>query len=363
MIDYVKLAGEKISSLEAYKPGKPIDELKREFGIEHIVKLASNENPLGPSPKVAQAIELAMPEIMRYPLGDAYNIRMLVAEKFGVAPNELVFGSGSNEVIELLLRTFVHNGELVASPSPSFSVYGIISTAMGSGCKWSSVNEDFTPDLDKVLASICPKTRVLFIANPNNPTGAYINETELRNFVKRVPEDVIIVMDEAYVEFADAPDIADTSLWYKEFPNVVVMRTFSKAYGLAGLRMGYAIANATCCDMMNRVRQPFNTNMLAQAAACAALQDDEWLAKVKEINSTEKQRLYRAFEAMGLSYVPSQANFILVKVGDGERVFNGLLRKGVIARFMGKGLAEYIRVSIGKPEENEIFINALKEVL
>ena len=363
MIDFEKLAGEKIHTLEAYRPGKPMSELQREYGLEKIIKLASNENPLGPSPKVSEVIKKSLPEISRYPLGDAFNLRQAVSEKFTVAPGELIFGSGSNEVIELLLRTFVRGGEEVLSPSPSFSVYGIISQAMGSGCKWVGVNADFTPDLQAILDGLTKNIRVIFLANPNNPTGAYINKSDLKSFVGRVPEDVIIVMDEAYIEFADAADIADTTHWYKEHPNMVMMRTFSKAYGIAGLRVGYAIADAKCCDMMNRVRQPFNTNLLAQAAGVAALSDEAWLKKVVQNNIEGKKFLYRVFDGLGLSYVPTQANFILVNVREGERVFNALLKKGVIVRYMGGGLSEHIRVSIGTAEENSFFVDALKAVL
>lgn len=362
-MDYKKLAGSSISSLVAYKPGKPIDELKREYGLEKVIKLASNENPIGPSPKVWEAVKDAYSEIARYPLGDAYNLRMAVAKNYNVPPENLVFGSGSNEIIELLLRTFVHEGEHVLSPAPSFSVYGIISTAMGSYCEWVDCNEDFSFNLDNIFAKINDKTRVIFLANPNNPTGTYMNETVLKDFLSRVPDNIIVVMDEAYIEFADADDMPDTVAMVKNYPNMVLMRTFSKAYGIAGLRIGYMIGSAECCDMMNRVRQPFNTNMLAQAAGCAALADKEWLDKVLKTNLEQKYFLYNEFKKMGLKYIPTQSNFILVKVGDGNKVFNDMLRKGVIIRFMGSSLGEYIRVTIGTEEENKIFINALKEVL
>ncbi|MDR2884004.1 MAG: histidinol-phosphate transaminase [Deferribacteraceae bacterium] len=362
-MDYSKLAGSNINSLVAYKPGKPISELKREFGLKRVIKLASNENPLGPSPKVINAITSTLPEISRYPTGDAYELRMAVAAKYNVSPKQLLFGAGSNEIIELLLRTYVKAGETTLSPAPSFSVYGIISQAMGSKCEWVPVRDDFSVDLERTLAAITPKTRVIFLANPNNPTGTYINAADLKTFIDRVPADVIVVMDEAYIEFADAADMPDTLAWLKNYPNMILMRTFSKAYGLAGLRVGYAIGDEACCDMMDRVRQPFNTNMLAQVAATVAIDDNEWLNKILTNNREGKNFLYQSFTDMGLNYVPTQANFMLVNVGDGERVFNELLKKGVIARFMGGSLSQYIRVSIGTMEENQIFIQSLREVL
>lgn len=362
MIDYKALAGESIATLVAYKPGKPIDELKREYGLDRVIKLASNENPWGPSPMCAEVIKASLPDMSRYPFGDAYNLRMKLSSQLNVAPDNICFGSGSNEIIELLLRTFVHDGE-VMSVAPSFSVYGIIAQAMGSRCEWVPCGGDFRPDFDRMLKSISPKTRMIFVANPNNPTGVYINETDLRRFIERVPEDIIIAMDEAYIEFADAADIPDTTHWYKEYPNIVVLRTFSKAYGLAGLRIGYAIADKMCIDMLERVRQPFNTNMLAQAAAVAALDDKKWLRSVIEGNISNRDKLYAEFDALGLPYIPTQANFILVKVGNGEKVFNDMLKKGVIVRFMGAALKEYIRVSIGTEEECDYFITAFKEVL
>ncbi|MDR2869448.1 MAG: histidinol-phosphate transaminase [Deferribacteraceae bacterium] len=362
MIDYAKLAGKDIASLVAYQPGKPIDELKREYGLTDIIKLASNENPFGPSPKVLEAVKASLDEICRYPLGDAFHIRAAVAKNYDVPTDCLVFGSGSNEIIELLLRTYVKAGEHVVSPSPSFSVYGIIAQAMQTSCNWIPTGARFEVDLERLLAAINAKTRVVFLANPNNPTGTYIPENDLRAFVKRVPEETIIVMDEAYIEFADATDIPNTVHWYKEQPNMVMMRTFSKAYGLAGLRIGYMIGDAACCAMMNRVRQPFNTNMLAQVAAVAAIHDTEYLQNVIAGNLSGKKYLYEQFEALDLDYIPSQSNFIMVNVGNGKKVFESLLAKGVIARFY-PAQGEYIRITIGTQKENETFISALKAVL
>ncbi|MDR0453365.1 MAG: histidinol-phosphate transaminase [Deferribacteraceae bacterium] len=363
MTDYSKLAGGNIGSLVPYKPGKPIEELKREFGLERVIKLASNENPLGPSPKVTGALIETLPEISRYPDGDAYMLRQAVSKKLNVPPDQLLFGAGSNEIIELLLRTFVKPGEYTVSPSPSFSVYSIISQAMGTRCEWAPTSPTFETDLDRLIAAVKPGVRVVFLASPNNPTGRYINSNDLKTFMQKVPGDTIIAMDEAYCEFTDAPDYPETLGWYKEYPNMVLMRTFSKAYGLAGLRIGYCIADKMCCEMMNRVRQPFNTNMLAQIAAAIAINDEEWLKNVLRNNTEGKKYLYEEFEKLGIKYIPTQANFILADVGDGMAVFEKLLQKGVIVRFMGKELPSYIRVSIGTPEENKIFLKALKEII
>jgi histidinol-phosphate aminotransferase len=363
MIDYAKLAGKEISGLSPYVPGKPVKELERQLGIEKAVKLASNENPLGPSPKVIEAVTNFLPEASRYPYGDVYYLRSQLAEKLAIPADMLIFGTGSNEIIELSMRTFLAPDDHVMSPAPSFSVYGIIAQAMRSSCKWIPVKSDFSFDFDKLVENITDKTRIIFLGNPNNPTGTYFNQAELDKFMKQVPEETIVVMDEAYCEYVDAPDFPDTLKMLKDYPNMMIMRTFSKAYGLAALRVGYGIAHPTAIDMMNRVRQPFNTNMAAQIAAEAALADTDHLAKVVKENYNGKMYLYKEFEKLGLEYIPTQANFILVKTGNGEQVFNELLKKGVIVRFLGPSLKDYIRVSIGTAEENATFIEQLKLVL
>ncbi|MDR2400483.1 MAG: histidinol-phosphate transaminase [Deferribacteraceae bacterium] len=361
--DFRLLAGEQIARLEAYKPGKPIEELKREYSLKRVIKLASNENPYGTSPKAAEAIISNLPELSRYPLGDAYNLRMALSEKIGVSPANLLFGAGSNEIIELLLRTFTHGEDNILFPAPTFSVYAIIAQAMGAASAAVDTAPAFEFDTDALLKSVTPKTRILFLASPNNPPGTYMRERELRRLIAELPENVILAVDAAYAEFADAADYPDINHWHREYPNIVVLKTFSKAYGLAGLRIGYAIGDEVCIDMMNKVRQPFNTGSLSQCAACAALSDTEFLNKVISANLKNKHLLYKEFEKLGLSYIPSQANFILVRVGDGERVFLELLKKGVIVRYMGTSLKEYIRISIGTEEECEILLSSLKEVL
>ena len=234
---------------------------------------------------------------------------------------------------------------------------------MGTKCEWVPTKTSFEVDFDKLLTAVKPGVRVVFLASPNNPTGCYVNSTNLKIFMQKVPDNVIVVMDEAYREFADASDFPDTLNWYKEHPNMVLMRTFSKAYGLAGLRIGYCIADKVCCEMMNRVRQPFNTNMLAQIAASTAINDDMWLKKVLNNNAEGKKYLYGEFEKLRIKYIKTQANFILADVKNGEQVFAKLLRKGIIVRFMGRELGSYIRVTIGSPEENKLFLKALAETI
>ena len=363
MIDYKKLAGQYISSLNPYQPGKPIKEVQREMGIEKVYKMASNENPLGISKKVKKALMEFLPEINRYPLGDSYYLKQKLSNKTGIAPEKLIFGAGSNEIIEFLFRTFLKPGEEALSFSPSFSVYGLIAQAVGSKCNWVPVNNDFSVNFDKLAEAVKENTRLIFLANPNNPTGTYFNEKELVKFLDKVPEETIVVLDEAYVEFIDAPDYPDSVELMDKYPNIVIMRTFSKAYGLAALRIGYGIAQPDCIDMMNRVRQPFNINMAAQVAAEAALEDDEFLQNTIAEVKKGKEDFYTRLDKMGLKYVPTQTNFILIEVGDGQTVFEQLMKKGVIVRFLGPGLAKYVRVDIGNQESRDAFFAALKEIL
>lgn len=363
MIDYKKLAGQNIVDLVPYKPGKPIKELERELGIADSVKLASNENPIGCSPRAKDAIIELFDEISRYPLGDAFYLRETVSKFYNISGDRLLFGTGSNEIIELAIRTFLSEGEEVLSPAPSFSVYGIISQAAGKSCKWVPVTDEFKFDFDALAEAIDEKTRMVFLANPNNPTGEFFTQSELDGFMKKVPEDVIVIMDEAYIEYADASDFPDTLKMLDTYKNMFLMRTFSKAYGLAALRVGYVIACEEAIDLMNRVRQPFNTNMAAQVAAKAAMEDQDHLKTVVAVNKAGKDYLYAEFEKLRLKYVPTQANFILVNVKNGEKVFNELLKEGVIVRYLGPGLAEWVRVSIGNKKENEVFIEKLQKVL
>jgi len=363
MIDYKKLAGKNIAGLVPYQPGKPIKELERELGISHAIKLASNENPLGIPEKAKQAIIKTLDEMNRYPLGDAYYLREKLADILSVNKDELIFGTGSNEIIELLIRTFVKSDETVLSYAPSFSVYGIIAQAAGSRCEWVKMKDRFEVDFEGLKSAITDKTRIIFLANPNNPTGTYFSEEALVDFIDAIRKDIIVVLDEAYIEYVDAADYPNSLKLMKKYKNLITMRTFSKAYGLAGFRVGYAVGDREAIDMLNRVRQPFNVNMLAQIAAEAALDDTDFLRKSIKTNREGKIYLYKEFENLGLEYIPTQANFILVKVGDGKKIFDELLKEGVIVRFLGPGLSEFVRVSIGKEEENKFFVEKLKKIL
>jgi len=363
MTDFEKLAGENISSLIPYKPGKPLKELERELGISEAIKLASNENMMGVPELAKQAVKEHLDEMNFYPLGDAFYLKKKLARMLNISPERLIFGTGSNEIIELLIRTFTKEGESILSYFPSFSVYGIIARAAGIKCKWVPVKDDLYVDFDKIKEAMDESVRIVFLANPNNPTGTYISAEQLEDFVEYVDENTLIALDEAYVEYVDAPDFPHTFKLLEKYPNLISMRTFSKAYGLAGFRIGYAIGHEKCIDMLNRVRQPFNVNMVAQIAAEAALDDKDFLRSSIKNNREGKRYLYKEFERLGLKYIETQSNFILVNVGDGEEVFNKLLTEGVIVRFLGQALKEYVRVTIGTPEQNKIFIDKLSKVL
>ncbi len=352
-----------IEELVPYPPGKPIDELKRELGVEKIIKLASNENPVGPSPKALQAMKRVVEGVNRYPDGSAYYLKQKLSEKLGVQPAQIILGNGSNEIIELVFRTFYQPGDNVVSAEITFAVYPIIARAMGAEYRAAPMR-GLSYDMEKLADLVDEKTRLVFISNPNNPTGTYITERELEDFMRKVPETTLVVLDEAYFEFVDRDDYPDGLKYLREYPNLLVMRTFSKIYGLAGLRIGYGIGSEDVVDYLNRVRQPFNVNLVAQEAALAALDDDEFVDRVRELTHRGLAYLYGEVEKMGLEYVPSVTNFFLIKVGRGKEVFEALLRKGVIVRPMdGYNLPEYIRVNVGTEDENTFFIEALREVL
>jgi len=363
MTDFKKLAGKNITELIPYKPGKPIKELERELGIVEAIKLASNENPLGVPELAKEAVSKHLDEMNFYPYGDAFYLKRRLASLLEIEPDRLLFGTGSNEIIELLIRTFAKKGDSILSFFPSFSVYGIIAKAAGIECKWVKLNDDFYVDFDKIKANMDKNVRIVFLANPNNPTGTYISEEELEDFMEFVDENTIVALDEAYMEYVDAHDFPNTLKLLDKYDNLLSMRTFSKAYGLAGFRVGYAIGHKDAIDMLNRVRQPFNVNMAGQIAAEAALDDKDFIRKSIKNNRDGKRYLYSEFEKLGLHYVETQANFILVNVGDGEKIFNELLKKGVIVRFLGEALKEYIRVTIGTSEQNKIFIKKLRKIL
>lgn len=359
------LAPDYVRAIMAYQPGKPISELAREMGIaeESIVKLASNENPLGMSVRARDAAIAAIGEISRYPDGGAFALKKALCARFGVEPAQLVIGNGSNDILELASQAFLAPGLSAVYSRHAFAVYPLATNARGArGIEVAAKN--FGHDLDAMAAAIEPQTRVVFIANPNNPTGTFVPGAELEAFLAKVPRHVLVVLDEAYTEYLAPEQRYDSIAWLARFPNLLVSRTFSKAYGLAGLRVGYAIAHPEVADLMNRVRQPFNVSSVALAAAEAALDDDEFLARSAEVNRRGMVQLVTAFRELGLEWIPSAGNFVTFKVGDAIGVNQALLRQGVIVRpIAAYGMPHWLRVSIGLPEENARFIEALRQAL
>lgn len=352
-----------IESLVPYPPGKPIEELERELGITGSIKLASNENPLGPSRKAIKAVSAALQNLHRYPDGSCFYLKEKLSAMIGVAPDELIFGNGSNEIIELVIRTYLKTGDEAIMGDPSFAVYPLVVQAAGGKAINVPLN-GFTHHLEAMAYAITPKTRLIFIANPNNPTGTMVTDSEFSEFMGKVPENVIVCMDEAYYEFVKKKNFPDSIDYVKKGRAVIVLRTFSKIYGLAGLRIGYGIGRADILDYLNRVRQPFNVNSLAQVAALAALDDKAHLKKTLETNSEGLRYLYTALDSMGIEYVPTEANFFLIKVGKGKAVYEALLKLGVIVRPMASyNMPEYIRLTVGLPVENKRFVKAFKQVM
>ncbi|MBI5682823.1 MAG: histidinol-phosphate transaminase [Deltaproteobacteria bacterium] len=356
-----KLVSAEIEAIVPYPPGKPIEEVERDYGIKGSIKLASNENPLGPSPKAALAVSKALNNLNRYPDGGCYYLKEKLAKHLGVVPSNLIIGNGSNEIIELVIRTFLQAGEEAVMGNPSFAVYPLAVPAAG-GRNCLVPLKDLTHDIDAMSRAITENTKIVFIANPNNPTGTMITGQQLDAFVEKLPDDTILVLDEAYYEFVTRRDFPTSMEYLNCNKNVVILRTFSKIYGLAGLRIGYGITSEKLVSYMNKVRQPFNVNSLAQIAAMAALDDDEHLKKSQKNNQDGLKYLFNELSAMGLECVPTQANFFLVKVGNGKGVYEGLLKQGVIVRPMASyGMGEYIRVTVGLPEENERFVEAIRK--
>ena len=359
-----KLAKQNILKVQPYIPGKPVEEVKRELGLKDIVKLASNENAYGPSPKVLKAIERKSKDLNRYPEGDCFYLRKELSKKLGVSPNQLIFGNGSDEIIVLVVRAFVGEKDEVVMARPSFLVYEIASKIAGAKIK-SIALKNFRYDLEGMKKAVTKRTKIVFIGNPDNPSGTYVTTKEVRSFLKDLSDDLLIFFDEAYFEYVRANDYPNTIALLKESPNIIITRTFSKMYALAGLRIGYGIASSEIVDILNRVREPFNVNSLAQVAALASLKDRLYYKRIAKIINAQKRFLYCNFRKMGLSFVETATNFILVDVQqNSSKVFQELLRKGVIVRDMSFwGLKSFIRVSIGTEKENRKLISALKEVL
>ena len=369
MVDYCELAVPGVRSLQPYQPGKPIDELQREFGLTEIIKLASNENPLGPSPLAIEAVKNELDELARYPDGNGFDLKTKLSQHLGVNTNQITLGNGSNDILEFVARTFVQPGQEVIFSEYSFAVYPLVTQAIGAvasvvpALNWGH-------DLDRMFTQINRNTRLIFIANPNNPTGTWLKKNELIAFLRKVPTDVIVVLDEAYFEYAHHPasgltDFPNGVGLLAEFENLVVTRTFSKAYGLAGLRVGYGISNSNIADLLNRVRQPFNVNSLALAGACAALDDQTHLEKSVQLNKDGLDQLITAFDSMSLEYIPTAGNFISFDLlQPAGPIYQELLKKGVIVRPVANySMPNHLRVTIGSREENRLFIQALKEIL
>jgi histidinol-phosphate aminotransferase len=352
-----------IESLSIYEAGKPVEELAREQGIMDAVKLASNENPLGPSPKAMQAAAAALHEANRYPDAAAYRLRERLAAAHGAQMDEVIQGNGSNELIELLVRTFSRPADHVVFAEPAFVIYRLACLAHGTPFSAVPLREQ-THDLEAMARAVTPKTRLLFVANPNNPTGTYVGRRAVERLLKEVPPEVIVVMDEAYFEYADAEDYPNCLELRALRERLVVLRTFSKIYGLAGLRVGYAVGPKTLIGYLNRVRAPFNVGRVAQAAALAAIDDREHVEHSRRVNREQRARLSAAFaELPRVQVVPSQANFLFIDVGRPAReVYAELLKKGVIVRPFGS-LPTSLRITVGTPEQNDRLLNALGEVL
>ncbi len=358
-----QLVNPQLRDLEVYETGKPIEETARELGLDpgSIIKLASNENPLGPSPRALEAMRGALASVHLYPDGGGYYLREAISKKSGMPASSIVLGNGSNEIIEFLGHSFLHPGAEVVVADHAFVVYKLMANLFGARCV-EVPDPGFVHDLPAMLAAITDKTRLVFVANPNNPTGTVVSSDQIASFVEALPPQVIAVFDEAYYEFVDNP--ADTLRYVREEKNVVVMRTFSKAQGLAGLRIGYGFAPPHIAQWLQRSRQPFNANALAQAAAVAGVLDDEHQARTKKTVDEGRAYLQGEFARLGLEFVPSHANFVLVRVGAGREKFKKFLASGIIVRAMdGYKLPEWIRVSVGTLGQNRRFIEVLQSLL
>lgn len=356
------LAVSGVQKLIPYTPGKPISELERELGLTHIIKLASNENPLGPGKKALAAIQATLLDLALYPDGNGFDLKLALADKYAVDMGQITLGNGSNEILELVARAFLTPGLEVVFSQHAFAVYPLVTQAVGATAKVAPAL-NYGHDLDAMLQRVNDKTRLVFIANPNNPTGTWLAHERLEAFIQALPDTCVCVLDEAYYEFVGAA--GDAVAWLKKYPNLLITRTFSKAYGLAGLRIGYGLSSPQLADILNRVRQPFNNNMLALAAATAALTDTEHLQNTLAANAQGMQFITEGFKNLGLEWIPSAGNFVLVDLKQPAMpIYEALLRKGVIVRPVGVyELPEHLRITIGTQAENQLFIQVLTEVL
>lgn len=365
-INYQSLAVKGVQALSPYQPGKPISELARELGLDPaaIVKLASNENPLGPSKKAIAAAEAALTELCLYPDGNGFDLKQKLSKRFGVGADQITLGNGSNDVLEVIARCFADASSEIIFSQYAFAVYPIVTQAIGAKAV-AVPARDWGHDLDAMAAAVTENTRLVFVANPNNPTGTVHNADAIEAFLDKIPQNVLVVLDEAYCEFMTGEKDPDGVALLSRFPNLIVCRTFSKAWGLAALRVGYSISSPAIADILNRVRQPFNVNAAALAAATAVLDDEEYLQRSREANTAGLKQLEAAFDEMGLSYIPSSGNFVAVDVGpQAMSIYQSLLAQGVIVRpVAGYGMPNHLRVSVGLPAENEQFIAALSSAM
>jgi len=345
--------------MQPYIPGKPIEELERELGIRNSIKLASNENPVGPSPKALKAVRDSNDDLNRYPDGTGYYLKNVLARLLSVSDDELILGNGSNELLDIAARTFLTDGDEAVMATPSFVVYAMAVQAVGAKPVQVPLR-NYTHDLAAMAKAVTPKTKMVFISNPNNPTGTINRKDEFDRMMEKIPDTVLVVMDEAYREYVSDCNYADSMKYLRSEKNILILRTFSKIYGLAGLRIGYGISRQDIVSDMNRLREPFNTNTLAQRAAIAALMDSEHVTYSRNINEAGKKYLYREFASLGIEFAPTEANFIYVSIEGAVSVYESLLKMGVIIRPMGAGA---IRVTIGLPDENRRFVEALKAIV
>ena len=352
-------ACESILGLSPYQGGKPIEELERELGIKNVIKLASNENPLGASLKVVEAIKLSLKDAHRYPDGNGYELKRAISQHLDVALEMISLGNGSNELLELIARVFVcKNTDEVIFSQYAFVVYPLVTQALGATAKVAPA-KDYSHDLNAMLELINDNTKLIFIANPNNPTGTLVSDDEIYNFLIKIPSDIPVVLDQAYFEYLNVSDEAVD--WLNEFDNLIITRTFSKAYGLAGLRVGYSVCSPIIADFINRVREPFNVNHTAQVAAICALSDLDYLEESKKVNINGLRQLEKGFKKLKLTYIPSHANFIAVKFSNAKEIYNNLLKEGVIVRPVE--MENFLRISIGTTEENTCLLRALEKIL
>ena len=360
-----QLAPENVRNILPYVPGKPIAETAREHGLDErsILKMASNENPLGPSPRALEAIRGALQDLNYYPDGNGFELKALLSRKLALSPDNLVLGNGSNDVLELVARSFLTTADSAVYAQHAFMVYPLAVQAIGAR-HIEVPAKDYGADLDAMASAVRPDTKIVFLANPNNPTGTFAAWEDVRELLERVPQRVLVVVDEAYVEYLPESLQSPSPGWLARYPNLVVARTLSKAYGLAGLRVGYGFAHPDVAELMNRVRQPFNVNHLAMVAACAALEDADFIARSREVNTRGLEQLATGLGRLGLETIGSYGNFLTLRVGDAARVYNALLDDGVIVRpLAGYGMPEHLRVTVGLPEHNSRFLAALERAL